>query len=104
VSGYVRNIVVKKDYEGDKVTITLNPIGFGDALKLKGLDPKTLSETDFIPLMEILKGYVVALSGLKADDASDISVEELFSKAYFVGLLTEVLEEWLKKGTPKDPS
>jgi hypothetical protein len=50
-----------------------------------------------------MKGYVKALSGLKASDASDVTKDEFFESAYFIEVLTDVLVEWIERSTPQNP-
>lgn len=104
MSGYVRNIVIKREFEGDNVTIALKPAEFGDMLNFGKIDAKNLNKDELVLMFTKLKAYVAGLSGLKAGDASDVSVDELFSAAYFTGFLTDVLAEWLEKALPANPS
>jgi hypothetical protein len=103
VSGYVRDIVIKRQFQEDAVTIVMRPVKFGDALKFSEIETGKLSPKDMAPFLLDMKSYVKTLSGLKAHDASDVTVEELFESAYFLEFLTEVLEEWLDKSIPSNP-
>jgi len=103
VSQYVRSIVVKRDFQGDKVTITFKPVKFFDALKFKNIDTSTMKDDDVPLVFDKFKSYVEHLSGLHADDGSDVSLDELFSQHYFFDLLLDVLTEWIGRGLPRDP-
>jgi hypothetical protein len=103
VSKYVRDIVIKKQFEEDLVTVVLRPMKFGDALRFAELDTEKMSPKEVIPFMETMKGYVKTLSGLKTHDAADVTVDELFESTYFLDFLTDVLVEWLEKSTPSNP-
>lgn len=104
MSQYVRSIVVKRDFQGDKVTLALNPVGFGDALKFKNIDVDALKEDDIPLIFGNLKNYVTALVGLHTDDGADVTIDEFFSLFYFSTLLIDMLTEWVAKGSPQNPS
>jgi len=104
VSQYVRSIVVKRDFEGDKVVMSMRPIGFIDALKFRGIDISALKEDDVPAIFGAMKKYVTSLTGLRADDGTEVSVDELFTDFYFWGLLIDMLTEWVGKGSPQNPS
>jgi hypothetical protein len=104
VSQYVRSIVVKRDFQNDKVVMALRPVGFADALKFKNIDVNTLKEDDIPAIFGSLKKYVTSLSGLRADDGTDVTVDELFTDFFFSTLLIDMLTEWVGKGAPQNPS
>lgn len=103
MSQYVRNIIVKREFQDDKVTVTFRPVEFVDALKFKNIAADELSEDDVPGIFNKLKAYVISLSGLRADDGSDVTVDEFFSLLYFNELLLDVLTEWVSRGSPKNP-
>lgn len=103
MSGYVREIVIKKDFQDDKVTVVMLPAKFQDMLSIADLDLKKLSTKDFAPIMKLARPYLKTLSGLKAHDASEVSADEFFDNAYFLELLTDVLIEWIDKALPANP-
>ena len=104
MSQYVRSIVVKRDFQGDKVTLALNPVGFGDALKFKNIDVGSLKEEDIPTIFDGLKKYVTSFTGLRTDDGAEVTLDEFFSAFYFSTLLIDMLTEWVGKGSPKNPS
>jgi hypothetical protein len=104
VSQYVRSIVVKRDFENDKVVMALKPVGFGDALKFKNIDVDKLNEDDIPAIFGDLKKYVTSLTGLRSESGEEVTVDELFSVFYFSTLLIDMLTEWVGKGSPKNPS
>jgi hypothetical protein len=104
VSSYVRDIVIKRQFQDDAVTIVMRPVKFGDALRFSEIDTGKLAPKDLLPFMNDMKGYVKTLAGLKANDASEVTTDELFEAAYFLDFLTGVLEEWLEKSIPSNPS
>lgn len=111
MSGYVRDIVIKKTWEGDHLTLVLKPISFGDMLDFtKYLQPDeggknrlNIPVGDLPKLFSNMKPYVKAFTGLKTHDATDVNADELFESAYFSELLTDVLLEWITKGNPSNP-
>ena len=104
MSQYVRSIVVKRDYQGDKVTLTLKPVGFMDAVKFKNIDTDNLKEDEVPSILNMIRPYITCFSGLKADDGSDVSLDEFFSAFCFSALLFDMLTEWISKSTPQNPS
>ncbi len=102
MSGYVREIVIKKTWDGDQVTIVMKPAKFGDLLTFGGTSKDGIAQK--LPdWSEKLKAYTKTLSGLKAHDASEVTVDEFYDSAYFIELVTDVLTEWLEKATPANP-
>jgi len=84
--------------------MALKPVGFADAMKFKNIDVKNLKEDDIPDIFGALKKYVTSLSGLKADDGTEVTIEEMFADFYFSTLLIDMLTEWVGKGSPKNPS
>lgn len=111
MSGYVRDIVIKKTFEGDSVTLVLRPISFGEMLDFTkylqtGKDGKgklDIPVNDLPKLFSSMKPYVKTFTGLKTHDATDVTTDELFDAAYFSDFLTDALLEWITKGTPSNP-
>lgn len=103
MSGYVRDIIIKRQWQGDDVTIVMKPAKFVDLMGFGKFDRGTFAQEQLPAFSEKLKGYTKTLSGLKAHDASEISVDEFYENAYFIELVTEVLSEWLGKATPSNP-
>jgi hypothetical protein len=103
VSGYVREIVIKRPFQDDQVTIVMRPAKFLDLLSIAEMDIKKLAPKEFAPIIEKARPYLKTLSGLKAHDASEVTADEFFENAYFLELLTEVLTEWIDKGLPSNP-
>ena len=104
MSQYVRSIVVKRDFQNDNVVMALKPVGFGDALKFRNIDVSTLKEEDIPAIFGSMKKYVTSLSGMRADDGTDVNVDEMFTDFYFSTLLIDMLTEWVAKGSPQNPS
>jgi hypothetical protein len=103
VSGYVREIVIKRPFQDDHVTVVMKPPKFLDMLSIAEMDLKSLAPRDFAPIIEKARPYLKTLSGLKAHDASEVNADEFFGDAYFLELLTDVLMEWIEKGMPSNP-
>jgi hypothetical protein len=105
VSGYVRDVVIKRTFQDDQVTIVMRPAKFSDLMKVADLrlDKKELSPKEVYPVIEVARPYLKTLSGLKANDASEVTADEFFENAYFMELLTEVLIEWIDKALPSNP-
>ena len=106
MSGYVRDIVIKKHWQGDDVTIVMRQAKFGDLLGVTQYlkDGKVqIPISEFDALLAKMKPYTKALDGLKAHDASCVTIDELYESAYFLDLLTDVMTEWLSKATPANP-
>ena len=103
MSQYVRSIVVKRDFEGDKVTVSFRPVKFFDAVKFRNIDTDNLKEDDVPTIFDDFKAYVENLAGLRAEDGSEVTVDEFFSQFYFSDLLLDVLSEWIERGAPANP-
>lgn len=104
MSQYVRSIAVKRTFQGDKVVLTLKPIKFIDAVKFRNIDTDALKEEEVQPIIDILKAYASGLTGLRAEDGEEVSLDEFFSLAFFSELMLDMLSEWIAGGLPKNPS
>jgi hypothetical protein len=104
VSDYVRDIVIKKKFQNDEVTVVLKPVKMADVLQIGDRDLKNATPQEITDLVVTMKGYVKTLSGLKAHDASEVTTDEFFESAYFFELVTEVLGDWIERALPANPS
>ena len=101
MSKFVRNVVVSKMFEGDSVTATFRPLSFPAALEFKARSSGVIhdgSTEEFI--LKAAREHVVSFSGLKASDGTDVTLEEFFSAAYFIPLLTDLTSEWMQNSMP----
>ena len=89
--------------QGDKVTLTLKPVNFMDAVKFKNIDTDNLKDEEVPAILGMIKPYITGFAGLKADDGSDVTLDELFSAFCFSALLFDMLTEWVSKGAPQNP-
>lgn len=106
MSGYVRDVVIKKQWDGDKVTFVLKPIGTGEMLGVTQFlnDGKlNLPVSELPKFLEQMKPFTKKVDGLKTHDAAEVTLDELYEAAYFFPLLTDVAIEWISKGTPENP-
>ena len=112
MSGYISKVVVRRQFEGDSVVVTLRPLGFFDKLRLEELFPerdateeikkkaqRALTHESFV----LMADYIETAEGLFDQAGTAVPKDVLVRDAYFIGLLVEVFQEWFKAASPRDP-
>lgn len=103
MSKFVRNIVIKQEFEGDTVTVTLLPLKYGAALRLRSAADEKVDGLKFVDLLrEILPEHVVSLEGLYDAGGGEVGAATVFEHAYFAVLLTNIGAAWLTESSPKN--
>jgi|NOAtaT_6_FD_contig_61_1072674_length_745_multi_2_in_0_out_0_2 hypothetical protein len=103
MSKFVRNIVIKQEFEGDTVTVTLLPLKYGAALRMRGIVDGTGDAARFVDVLrEILPEHLVSFGGLHDAGGSEVESATVFEHAYFAVLLANIGMEWLKESSPKN--
>lgn len=100
MSGYLRNIVHKQEFDGDEVVLTMTPVTLGETLSMQGKVTETEVAEALVPMVE---RHLVTLSGLKAADGTDVSKEEFLRSAYFTRLVVAAGVELLTNANPRNP-
>lgn len=102
MSGYVREKAFKIDFQGDSVAGTLLPLSQVDLLALTG---RTVSNDDdaAMAFTSFLPRYVTNFAGPKAADGSDVTLEEVCTKAYFIKLVVQIGGQLLGDALPPSP-
>lgn len=92
MSKFIRNIEVTKEFEGDTVKVVLQPMTTTDALDIEEKDTKAL--------ITLVQKYILHFSGLRDAAGVDLTKEDVFASAYFMGLLADLAEEWADRSIP----
>jgi hypothetical protein len=99
VSGYVRSTPFEGEFGGAKVTADLDQLSFVDLVRIQSAT--NVSEEELAKIHgEILPRYVKNLSGVKAKDGTDVSIQEVATTAYFFKLATELGIKIAEAATP----
>lgn len=101
MSKYLRQIIHKSEFDGDSVTVVMNPMNTVDALSLQGVDGETSAATLFQPLMT---KYLVSVSGLHAADGSEVSKDEFLTALYFLPILAAAGMDLLNGSRIQNPT
>lgn len=101
MSNYLRQVVFKTQFDGDEVTLVMNPLPMADALRLRST-PQT-QEAVVTAFADILGRQLVSVAGLRAADGTDIPKEELLRDAYFTSLVTDAGSELFRHAMPQNP-
>ena len=100
MSGYLRNVIYTGQFDGDTVTVVMRPLELGDALKLRQLP----ADSDQVSVLaELLSRYVLSVSGLRANDGTEVTKEEMLAGSYFAQLMANAAMELLNSASPKSP-
>jgi hypothetical protein len=99
MSSYVRETPFEIDFQGDKVTGVIKPLLAADLLVVTGADVNT-DEDAGQQLTRLVPAYVVNFVGPKALDGSAVTLEEVCSVAYFVGLAAQMGRKLLEAALP----
>jgi hypothetical protein len=101
VSKYLRQIIFKTDFDGDTVTVTMNPMATVDALAFRAGESETGLAQALQPLMA---KYLVSVEGLRAADGVDVSKDEFLSSLYFLPLLVQAGLELMNASRVQNPT
>lgn len=111
MSGYVRNVEVRVEFDGQQVRLVMKPLLRVDLFKLqallpRGKDASQMSDDEAGPAFEFyaerLPDYVIEANVTDAAGAP-VPVAEWVSSSYFVGLVSEVMVEHMAKASPSRP-
>lgn len=101
MSKFLRNITVTSEFDGDTVKASFRPISTPAAFELKRGEGGTGTED---AMLRIAKDHITQISGLKAADGSEVSMDELFHSAYFLPLVLELASQWISQSMPSGNS
>ena len=101
MSKYLRQIIHKSEFDGDSVTVVMNPMNTLDALSIQGFSSESGVASLFQPLMA---KYLVSVSGLHAADGSEVSKDEFLTALYFLPLLAAAGMDLLNGSRIQNPT
>lgn len=112
MSGYVKKVVVRREFEGDSVVVTLSPIRWPDRLDINDLIPadvearKRPEELKKVTRasIDIMSRYVLSVEGLFDLEKSPVEKDAVSRDAYFFDLAGDVFREWYSASLPQDPT
>lgn len=59
-----------------------------------------MQESEIREMMDLLKSYFISVEGLRDANGAAVTKEDVFENVYFMGLLTDVIEQWLARSMP----
>jgi len=99
---YVREIKVETEFDGDKLTASLKPLLFEDALALQGMAGN--GEAAMLTAYgKLLPKYVVRMDPVHDADNGVVALEELTSVTYFQPLVANLMRAHMQAAKPVDP-
>lgn len=107
MSRYVQQQIFKTTFDGDSVTVYLNPLEYGDLTKVDGLASKgkALTDSEAVRLYaELVPKYLTKIEGLVDGANNPVPAEVVGRHVYFTSLLVEIGTALLQGARPKDPS
>lgn len=102
MSKYLRDIKMTIEFDGDKIVLTLKPMKLSDVIALRSNVEKGEIEV-LLDYAKVLPAYISELSGIKDADGNSIGVEA-FEDAYWMPVLTQVMQKHLEAVSPQDPT
>lgn len=101
MSGYLKNITVVEQFDGDAVTVVLRPLAMTTLLNIRS---STADGEDALirAFQSMLPGQIVSLSGLRDAAGAEITAEEVCTAAYFGPLVMSLGMTLLTEATPKN--
>jgi hypothetical protein len=101
VSGYVKNFRFETQFDGDKVSMMLRQLEWGD---FRALTSHANSDSEVISeFSKLLPKYLVKIEGLNDAAGVAVSIDDLTSVAYFVPLIGQCLKKLIEEATIKNP-
>lgn len=99
MSRYVRNIIFKDEFDGDKVKLTMTPLTLDEIFKLRAGG----AEAAATAAVDAVRAHLVKIEGLSAADGTPIENEEVLRDAYFSGLVAAAGMELMRNASPQNP-
>lgn len=112
MSNYVRNPVVKCEFDGDSITVVLTPIEFAERLAIEDAMPfqddtpevRDVKHLDCATKSRVaLRAHMKELTGLRDLAGVDIGIDEMFRDSYFENLVATIFRAWWKMRKPENP-
>lgn len=104
MSGYLKNITITEQFDGDTVNVALRPLDLADMLAIRAAttgdgDREQALAQEF---QRVLAKQIVSLSGLRDAAGGEIDVPTLCTAAYFVPLVVTLGTRLLTEAVPKN--
>lgn len=115
MSRYVRNQIIRSEFDGDVVVATVSPMTLEELLLIEDSIPfkdasaeeKKAGHAKVYDLsVEGLKKHCQKIEGLTDAAGAAVGSEEVFRDAYFKDLVTDIFKQWYagrKPVNPKEP-
>lgn len=103
MSGYVRNTEFSIEFDGQTVKGNLAPLSLPDLLRMEAKDVETDVDAAKV-LAEILPTYVKDFTGLTDAAGTPMTIQEVCSTAYFVGLSMDIGRKLVQAAKPANPT
>lgn len=113
MSGYVKNVIIKTQFDGDTVTAVMRPISLIDRIELEDQVPYksdapevrgTKSALLAPKLPAIVASYLVSIEGLRDNSGEPLGHEIITRDGYFSDLTGTLFRDWFAQRAPKDPT
>lgn len=108
MSGFLRNIVLAKTFDGDEVSMVLTPLTLEEVLMTsalsKGPDQNPSTSDVAKVVTPIVQKHLVSVTGLRAADGTEVTIQELLANAYFTRLVVDAGMELLSHAYPRNPN
>jgi len=102
MSRFVRQIRFETEFDGDKVSMKLSPMTYGDMALVAPVSGQALDAKAFIAAVrDVLPKYVSEFGGLKDAEGVDLTLEDVVTQVYFVGLLQDVAVRLVRLSSPQ---
>ena len=99
MSKFIRSVPFKTEYDGDSISMNLQPLKRKDILKLAPFmgDGESVGTLDSFQMMDVGSGlipnYVTNFKGLVDAEDQQITIEEAVDESYFTELVSIIMQE-----------
>lgn len=108
MSKFVNRVIVDQEFEGDRVRMTLRPMGKADALRIAvsgdGGGEGSVGGSRVDAMLEAFAGHLESVEGLTDAAGAAVTKDVMLGSAYFTQLLVAAAVEWAGKSVPSGDS
>lgn len=101
---FIKSIVIKTEFDGDNVTMTVRPMDQATAIKLRNIQRKDPSgapnDEGMNTMLSSFSEHLESVEGVTDADGNEVVLGEIKSSAYFIGLLSHGAIEWSSRSIP----
>jgi len=104
MSRYVKQVIHRTKFDGDDVTVTLEPFRYADLLQLDGLVVAGTKDSEVLNLYsKMLPAYIAKVEGLRDAAGVEMTGADICNSVYFSALLVDIGNALVNAAKLADP-